>query len=119
MHQNPMSLGHLERRKAGRVRCTQTLCQFGQVGDLSRDGCRVIAKKPMKLPEGSSVNLRIEVGGVSLLAAAKPVSCRKRGDGKYEIGFQFIGLAGDAGRELIALARAASHSSSYTHRLSA
>ena len=119
MHQNPMFLGRLERRKAGRIRCSQTQCQLGQIADLSRDGCRVISKKPLTLPEGSSVNLRIAVSGVLLLAPARPVSCRKRGDGKYDIGFQFLGLAEQAGRELMALARAASNTDSHVHRASA
>ncbi len=114
-----MFLGRLEMRKAGRIRCTQTTCQLGQVTDISRDGCRVLAKKPLALPEGSSVNLRIAVSGVTLVAPARPVSSRKRRDGKYDIGFKFIGLSPETGREVMALARAAANTVSHLHRMSA
>ena len=118
-HQNPMNLGHLERRKAGRIRCSQTMCQFGPVGDLSRTGCRVISRKPLRLPEGASVNLRIEASGSAVVAPASPVSCKKRGDGKYDIGFRFNGLPENSVRELLELVRSATHTDSHLHRLSA
>lgn len=95
------------------------MCQFGPVGDLSRTGCRVISRKRLKLPEGASVNLRIEVDGEAVMAPATPVSCRKRGDGKYDVGFRFIGLPESAIRELLELARSATHPDSHLHRLSA
>jgi c-di-GMP-binding flagellar brake protein YcgR len=96
-----------DRRRAGRISCALTTCQFGEVRDMSKGGCRVIAKKPLKLPEGASVNLMIKVQGMSLTLPAKPASCRQRTDGKYEIGFQFLDMTGTLGREVLAFARAA------------
>ena len=96
-----------ERRKAGRISCAQTTCQFGELRDLSRDGCRVLSKKPLVLPEGASVNLQVKAQGTSLVVPGHPVSCRQRVDGKYEIGFQFLELTDEKRREVIGFARAA------------
>ncbi len=96
-----------DRRRAGRISCALTTCQFGEVRDMSKGGCRVLAKRPLQLPEGASVNLVIKAQGASLTVPARTASCRQRADGKYEIGFQFLDMTGTLGREVLAFARAA------------
>lgn len=96
-----------ERRRSGRVHCALTHCQFGALADISRDGCRVISKKPISLPDGKSVNLKIQAVGTKVLVSARPVSCRIRPDGRYDVGFQFFNLSEEAREELMDLARTA------------
>lgn len=96
-----------DRRRAGRITCALTKCQFGEVRDMSKGGCRVLARKPLVLPQGASVNLNVKAQGASLTVPAFPVSCRQREDGKWEIGFQFLNLTDAQGREVLAFARAA------------
>jgi hypothetical protein len=112
-------LENLERRKAGRIRCSQTLCQLGPIADLSRDGCRVISKKPLSVPEGKSVILRINVAGIELSVPAQQVSCRARRDGKHDVGFRFVAVADESRRELMNVLRAALSSPEHLHRMSA
>lgn len=111
-------LENLERRKAGRVRCSQTLCQLGPIADLSRDGCRVISKKPISVPEGKSVVLHINVAGMELSLPAQQVSCRARRDGKHDVGFRFVAVADTSRRELMNVLRAALTSTDHLHRMS-
>jgi hypothetical protein len=96
-----------DRRRAGRITCAQTKCQFGEVKDLSKGGCRVLARKPLVLPEDASVNLVVKAMGATLTVPGKPVSCRQRADGKWEIGFQFLDLTDAQCREVLGFARAA------------
>ena len=112
-------LDNLERRKAGRVRCSQTLCQLGPIADLSRNGCRVISKKPISVPEGKSVILHIIVAGIELSVPAQQVSCRARRDGKHDVGFRFMAVADESRRELMHVLRAALSSPEHLHRMSA
>ena len=108
-----------ENRRAGRLQCIEAICQFGQVVDLSKAGAKVIAKKAMTLPEGASVNLRLEVMGSCMLVPARPVVNRKRPDGKFEIGFQFLHVDDRMGRALIQMMRTAAVNHEYKPRKSA
>ncbi|HMN40751.1 MAG TPA: PilZ domain-containing protein [Phycisphaerales bacterium] len=96
-----------DRRRAGRITCALTKCQFGEVRDMSKGGCRVIGRKPLELPAGASVNLIVKAQGASLTVPACPVSNRQRADGKWEIGFQFLNLTAMQCRDVLAFARAA------------
>lgn len=118
-HHQSTFLENLERRKAGRIRCSQTLCQLGPIADLSRNGCRVISKDALSIPKDKSVNLRITAAGLTLIVPAQQVSCRARRDGKHDIGFRFAGIPEQSRRELMSLIRAAIDSDSHVHRLSA
>lgn len=112
-HQRP------ENRRTGRLQCLEASCQFGKVVDLSRAGAKVLAKKPMMLPEGATVNLRLEVMGSTMLVPARPVVNRKRPDGKVEIGFQFHHVDERMGRALVQMMRTASVNLEYKPRKSA
>jgi hypothetical protein len=83
------------------------VCQFGDVQNLSRGGCRVTAKKPVELPAGKTANLQIKAMGATIMVPVKLVSCRQRPDGKFEHGFQFVGLDDAMRREIVQFARAA------------
>lgn len=89
------------RRKSGRVPCDAARCQFGAVMDLSRAGCRVIAKKPIELPAGATVNLKLENHGVKLTVPGRPASNRKRADGRIEIGFEFVITGPEMAQDLV------------------
>ena len=108
-----------DNRRAGRLQCIEATCQFGQVVDLSKAGAKVIAKKPMTLPEGASVNLRLEVMGSTMLVPARPVVNRKRPDGRFEIGFQFLHVDDNMGRALVQMMRTASVNHEYKPRKTA
>jgi hypothetical protein len=102
-----------ERRRAGRITCIRTTCQFGELKNLSRDGCRTVSKKPVELPEGKTANMNIKAMGATLVVPVRLVSCRQRPDGMYECGFQFVGLTDDMRREIIQFARAAADNEAY------
>ena len=105
-----------ERRTAGRITCSQTKCQFGDVTNLSRGGCRVVAKRPIDLPEGRSVNLQIKAAGAGMVVPACLVSCRQRSDGRYDHGFQFVGMSDELRREVVMFARAAADNEAFRMR---
>lgn len=99
---------HDDRRRAGRVRCTLTTCQFGTVVNLSRTGLRVATRKPVTLlPAGASLNLTITAAGQTIVVPARPVHNRPRPDGMFDVGFQFVGLTEKACSELLSIARTA------------
>ncbi|MFN7022478.1 MAG: PilZ domain-containing protein [Phycisphaerales bacterium] len=99
---------HEDRRRAGRIRCTLTTCQYGTVVNLSKSGLRVATRRPISLlPAGASVNLCITAAGQSMVVPARPVHNRPRPDGMFDVGFQFVGLTERTCRELIQLARTA------------
>jgi len=102
-----LSYDNDERRKSGRVRTALTTCQHGLVLNLSKDGCRVVCKKAFLLPPGATTNLEIKSACMTVTAPARPVSCKPRPDGKFEIGFQFVGLSDELQRSLVQLARTA------------
>jgi c-di-GMP-binding flagellar brake protein YcgR len=114
-----MSFGSFERRKAGRVRCVQTRCQLGTITDLSRDGCRVVCRNPSTIPRELTVNLKIVAEDSSIIISAYQVSCRKRTDGKYNVGFRFDHAHPDSRRNILAFARCAQDGSTYSHSLAA
>lgn len=104
---NPMD-SRDERRRAGRVRCNLTTCQYGTVVNISRTGMRVATRKPVPvLPAGASVNVKITVAGMSMTVPARPVHNRPRPDGMFDVGFQFVGLTEKNCSDLLALARTA------------
>jgi PilZ domain len=119
MQQDSTFLDRLERRKSGRVRCAQTHCQLGPIADLSRDGCRVICKRPIEPETAEPVDLRLRVADAEMSMPAHPVACRKRGDGRYDIGFKFTNLTDKTRQELAALARTAVDSVGRDRRMSA
>jgi hypothetical protein len=96
-----------ERRRGGRLQCTLTTCQFGPVVDLSRTGAKVVSRKAVALPEGRTVNLKLEAPGGVMLVPSRPVSCRRRPDGRYDVGFEFHFTDDAMTRAIIALARSA------------
>jgi len=102
-----LSYDNDERRKAGRVRTALCTCQYGQVTNISKTGCRIVSKKPIALPPGTSVNLEIKSVCMEATATARPVSCKPRPDGKFDIGFQFMNLTEELQRRLVTLARTA------------
>lgn len=96
------------RRRAGRVRCDLTTCQYGTVVNISRTGLRVVTRKPLPtLPAGASTNLTVTAAGRSMSVPARPVHNRPRPDGLFDVGFQFVGITEAAARELMDLARTA------------
>lgn len=115
----PFPRERTDNRRTGRLQCLGASCQFGQIVDLSRAGAKVIAKKPMNLPEGASVNLRLQVMDSTMLVPARPVGNRKRSDGKIEIGFQFLHVDETMGRALVQMMRSASVNHEYKPRKSA
>jgi len=119
MQQDTTFLDRLERRKSGRVRCAQTHCQFGPIADLSRDGCRVICKRPIELSRAETVALTLRVAGAEMSMPARPVACRRRSDGRYDVGYKFTNPTDKARKELVALARTAVDSVGHLHRVSA
>lgn len=99
---------HDNRRRAGRVRCNLTQCQFGPIVNLSRTGMRVVSRKPIALlPAGASVNVKITAAGATICVPARPVHARPRPDGMFDVGFQFVGLSEKDSNELMDLARTA------------
>lgn len=112
----PQSSGSNERRRAGRLFCRGTRCQFGEVLDLSSKGARVVSKKPITIPDGATVNLRLEHEAGCLFVPARPVACRKRPDKGYDVGFEFQFIGEDMTRQLIAFARSALNNSQYKSR---
>jgi hypothetical protein len=93
------------RRRTGRIPCAGASCQFGPVVDLSRTGARVCAKKPLTLPPDATINLILESHGVRVLVPAHPASNRRRPDGRYDIGFDFVSPSEELSRELVNLLR--------------
>jgi hypothetical protein len=107
-HTVPSAASESERRRAGRVRCNLTMCQYGTVMNLSKTGMRVATRKPVPmLPAGASVNVQITAAGQTLSVPARPVHNRPRADGMFDVGFQFVGLTEKGSRELLLLARTA------------
>jgi hypothetical protein len=107
MQKGNLSYDSDERRKAGRMRCALTNCQYGQVTNMSKTGCRIMSKKAIALPPGATVNLEIKSACMEVTVTARPVSCRVRPDGKYDVGCQFVNLTEDLARKIIQLARTA------------
>lgn len=81
-----------DRRRAGRVRCFATSCQFGTVADFSRTGVKVMTRRVVKVPAGQTVNLQIEASGAKIVVPARVVSSRPSARGGYETGFEFWGV---------------------------
>lgn len=108
-----------ERRRAGRVRCGLTTCQFGTVVNISKSGMRVVSRKLVPtMPPGASIQLMITAAGRSMAVPGRPVHNRPRPDGTFEVGFQFAEITEAQARELIELARTAFDSLViYTDRL--
>lgn len=97
-----------EKRRAGRVRCSLTTCQFGEVVNISRTGLRVQSRRPIRpLPPGASVNLKIKSAGCMMVVTARPVHVRPRSDGMFDVGFQFVGVPEERAKDLMDLARIA------------
>lgn len=96
-----------DRRKTGRLPCEQTTCQFGEIRDLSRSGARVVCKKPIDLPEGACTHLRISAHGQTVVIPARAANARKRSDGRYDVGFQFVAMTPELTRALIEMAMSA------------
>lgn len=106
-----------ERRKAGRVRCCGTRCQFGPVVDFSRTGIKVVTKKPVKVPEGKTVNLQIDAAGARMIVPGRVVNNRRRKDGQYETGFAFFGVDDRWADALATMGRIASADCEIIHQL--
>ena len=50
-----------DRRTAGRITCTKTVCQFGDVQNLSRGGCRVTARRAvLALPRALAAGIHFD-----------------------------------------------------------
>ncbi len=97
-----------DRRKSGRLAIAgDTHCQFGPLVDLSKGGCKIVARKPISLPAGATVNLKLECPGASMLVPAHPVSTRKRKDGLYDISFMFHFTSDKIESQIISFARTA------------
>jgi len=89
------------RRKAGRVRCDLTSCQFGAVLNISRTGMRVLSRKVIAtMPPGASTNVKVTAAGRSMTVPARSVHNRPRPDGMFEVGFQFVGITEAAAKNL-------------------
>lgn len=101
------------RRRAGRLCCSGTTCQFGPIVDLSRTGAKVVSRKAVSLPAGATVNLRVETPAGSMLVPAHPAMCRRRPDGRFDVGFEFHFTDDAMVRRLIDLARAAADTHEY------
>lgn len=106
-----------ERRRAGRVRCSGTRCQFGPIVDFSRTGIKVVTKKAVKVPEGKSVNLQIDAVGARMVVPGRVVNNRRRADGQYETGFAFVGVDERWTEALAMMARIASADCEIIHQL--
>jgi hypothetical protein len=105
-----------EKRRAGRLPCMEAKCQFGPLADLSRSGAKVLARKPITIPENTSVNLRIECNDACIMVPARPTSSRKRRDGMYDVGFEFLNVSEQMGRALVQLMRTAAVTHEYKPR---
>lgn len=112
----PFQPERTEARKAGRLQCMGATCQFGPLVDLSKAGAKVVSRKPLTLPEGASVNLKLQVMDCCMLVPARPMGSRKRPDGKYDIGFQFLHVDERMGRALVQMMLAASVNHEYKPR---
>ena len=108
------------RRKAGRVRCDLTTCQYGTVLNLSRTGMRVLSRRMVPtMPPGASTNMTVTAAGRSMTVPARAVHNRPRADGMFEVGFQFVGITEAAAKNLIDLARTAFDASLGYHQRAA
>jgi len=103
-------------RRSVRLPCAGARCQFGAVMDLSKSGCRVLAKKPLELPAGATVNLRLETHGVTLLVPGRPVCNRKRPDGRVDIGFEFVITGPEMASDLMEFVRVSLANHEYMRR---
>lgn len=106
-----------DRRRAGRVRCVATKCQFGPVSDFSRTGIKVVTKRAIKVPEGKTVNLQIEAVGARMIVPGRVVNNRRRTDGLFEAGFEFVGVDDRWASALATMARIASADCDVIHKL--
>ncbi len=98
----------VDRRRAGRVRCGLTTCQYGAVVNISKSGMRVVSRKMVPAPPPDSVmQLIITAAGKTLTVPGRPVHNRPRSDGAFDVGFQFVGITETQARELVELARVA------------
>ena len=107
-----------ERRRGGRLRCSHTKCQFGQITDMSRTGLRCLTRRPVTLPEGKVTHLKITCADRTIVVPARPVHSRPGKDGMFRTGFLFVGLSEQHADQLMALARAAATSDGCIGRMS-
>lgn len=97
-----------DRRRAGRVRCGLTTCQYGKVMNISKSGMRVLSRRSVPdTARGVAMKLVINAAGRTLTVLGRPVNNRARPDGQVEVGFQFVGITEEQGRELMEFARIA------------
>lgn len=110
----PPPKGQPDRRKTGRLALSgETHCQFGVLTDLSKGGCKVRSRKPVTIPKGATVNLKLECDGASIPVPARPIASKKRSDGGYDVCFQFQFTDENMEKRVIAFARTARASVEY------
>lgn len=104
----PLNDDKQDRRRSGRIALGgETSCQFGKLTDVSKGGCKVRSKKPIKIPANATVNLKLECTGATLLVPAHPIGNTKGSDGWYTVCFQFHFTDAELERRILAFARTA------------
>ncbi len=93
-------------RRAGRVRCQWTLCNLGDVLDVSSTGMRVNCRRKPAAPVGSKVAAVIEGHDGPFDVSGKLVWKKKSGFFRWMIGVEFDELTPAAKKGLSLLARA-------------
>jgi hypothetical protein len=88
-----------ERRHTGRLACSDLVCQFGAVVDLSRDGAKVIFGRGCpKIRRGERAEVKFVGVGCPLVLPAEAVWVRRRAFRPAVIGLRFTAM--DAPRRL-------------------
>jgi hypothetical protein len=98
--------GRIERRKAGRLRCSDLQCSLGEVTDLCASGMRVRAGKPVALGRNSQVTLSVDE--LTLTLKARIAWSRQTGRKTFEAGLEFVDLDGEQRKTLAEIARLSS-----------
>jgi hypothetical protein len=94
---------HIDRRKAGRLRCSGLVCSLGEVADLCASGMRVRSTRPIALATGGDITLTAD--DLTLTLKGRIAWSRQMGRKSYEAGLEFVGLDGEQRKTLAEIAR--------------
>jgi hypothetical protein len=92
----------VNRRRAGRVRCTGLHCSLGEVIDLCASGMRIRSTRPVHIP---GIGVTLTAGEVTLKVQARIAWSRQAGRKAYEAGVEFLSLDSEQRRTLAEIAR--------------
>lgn len=93
------------RRRCGRLRCSDTHSTLGDVLDLSGSGMRVVRQGRSFVDVGDEFAVLISWDEASLPVQVKVARVTKIGFRKFEYGLQFMDLSDESRRELTRIAK--------------